>query len=444
MGRVAQAFRHSPSWMTPARSSQLLKSHSSSILPSAIPLALHGPWPSSRYTQPACHWSPPHRDAAASTLPECAQSAPPISTATNLFGVPSTHRRPARTTAQRNPSSTAVSRPGNDLAVPSRGWIAAGGHWSTVRRSARQRTPMQRVPCGWENAHRRPALDEPFASGVRLSWLSRSESSLAEPSAHASSPIHTKDIPTISLCRRLRRCSSEKQDLWSLWASSSKHNGAASLETSTFPRLTAHGETPILQAAHAGLSSLWRHVQAIGQHLWRHSGTGRYLQDTTSTLALNSCISATARGHFMAHSSCQTPETKSRDKPSLRRSNWMLAARHTNTKGSCRCDDSSSPTIRGADRHDRDLYPVTESLVPKSVDDELYPEVLETKGYTEALASRGTETVSLLSDSAVPASIEAPGWMGRPWSQKDSPGIHYDSQHDDLFSPSLSLFRRGF
>ena len=86
---------------------------------------------------------------------------------------------------------------------------------------------------------------------------------------------------------------------------------------------------------------------------------------------------------------------------------------------------------------------MTESPVPNSVDDELYPEVLETKGHTEALAPRGIETVSLLSDSAVPASIEAPGWMGRPWSQKDSPGIHYASQHDDTFSPSLSLFRRG-
>lgn len=170
------------------------------------------------------------------------------------------------------------------------GWIVAGDHWWTVRHSARQnvgvksgghvgwgamQTTAQRPPRGWESARRQPALDEPFASGVRLSWLSQSESSLAEPSAHASLPIHTKDIPTISLCRRLRRCSPEKQvsrscspvcfvclcpnDLASLprthcapilsashhgtdgrcEPSSSKHNGAGSLEESTLPRLSA-------------------------------------------------------------------------------------------------------------------------------------------------------------------------------------------------------------
>lgn len=51
----------------------------------------------------------------------------------------------------------------------------------------------------------------PLPRACPLSGLSQSESSLAEPSAHTSSPIHTKGVPSISHCRPLRRCSPEKQ-----------------------------------------------------------------------------------------------------------------------------------------------------------------------------------------------------------------------------------------
>lgn len=256
------------------------------------------------------------------------------------------------------------------------GWIVAGDHWWTVRHSARQnvgvksgghvgwgamQTTAQRPPRGWESARRQQALDEPFASGVRLSWLSQSESSLAEPSAHASLPIHTKDIPTISLCRRLRRCSPEKQvsrscspvcfvclcpnDLASLprthcapilsashhgtdgrcEPSSSKHNGAGSLEESTLPRLSApyQGSDPSSSSCRA-LVRLASHTShwptALAVHRY-----GAVPPRHDQYPALIQCIQATARGRFMAHSSCQTPETKAGTKSGLRRSNGMLA-----------------------------------------------------------------------------------------------------------------------
>lgn len=241
------------------------------------------------------------------------------------------------------------------------GWIVAGDHWWTVRHSARQnvgvksgghvgwgamQTTAQRPPRGWESARRQQALDEPFASGVRLSWLSQSESSLAEPSAHASLPIHTKDIPTISLCRRLRRCSPEKQvsrscspvcfvclcpnDLASLprthcapilsashhgtdgrcEPSSSKPTEPAPWRNRPFPASRPPTKAPILQAAHAGLSSVWHHIQAIGQQLWRYIGTERYLQDTTSTRPSSSASRQPQEGALWPTPAARPPRRK--------------------------------------------------------------------------------------------------------------------------------------
>lgn len=115
----------------------------------------------------------------------------PISTTTSLLDVPSTHRRSGQDDCSSTQSvldDPPAPRPGHGR--PFTGWIGAGGHWWTVRHSARQRvgvksgghvgwgamqTTAQRPPRGWESARRQPALaalDEPFASGVRLSWLS--------------------------------------------------------------------------------------------------------------------------------------------------------------------------------------------------------------------------------------------------------------------------------
>ena len=120
MERVAQAFWHSPSWMTPARSSPAPQIsfffhppvfHSSSSLYTMAIFPLHTTSlllvsSSSKY----------HCQHAARMCPISTSIQHGHQPLRRAVDTPET----GGTTAQRNPFSAAVSRPGKGLAVPSR------------------------------------------------------------------------------------------------------------------------------------------------------------------------------------------------------------------------------------------------------------------------------------------------------------------------------------
>ena len=102
---------------------------------------------------------------------------------------------------------------------------------------------------GRHAAGRVPIDDRPSMSPLPRACASvgcRGVSLLAEPAPHASSPIHTKGIPTISLCRRLRCCSSEKQ------VSRSCSPARFICPTDLASLLRTHAHPSILSASHHG------------------------------------------------------------------------------------------------------------------------------------------------------------------------------------------------
>jgi len=143
-------------------------------------------------------------------------------TASSLFILPSAHRRPARAAPHKPafygnlPSTSEYGCPfpvlllviiGGRQALQTPEGVKSDCH---VGRGTMQ-TTMQRPPCGWESRRRlESALDESSAQECASVGCRRVSLPFAEASSHASSPIHTISMPTISLCRCLRRCSPAK------------------------------------------------------------------------------------------------------------------------------------------------------------------------------------------------------------------------------------------